>query len=116
MSGCVLRVRGDGFAAETFAAGHVLPYERIWKDSFNALASDCEGDDLLGQVKDSIQFLREHVSTLQALGAEGVEMSLDFGLWEKDTFTQSFVLPAELVRIAGELGVGLGISLYPVAP
>ncbi len=44
----------------------------------------------------------------------GVESAcLDFAVEEKDTFTQCSYLEPELLKLAGGLGIGIEISLYP---
>jgi hypothetical protein len=40
---------------------------------------------------------------------------LDFAVWRKDTASQFFHFPPELVSNAGALGVGLEISVYAAA-
>jgi hypothetical protein len=43
----------------------------------------------------------------------GVEaVTLDFGIWRRDVVVQCDHFSEELVRLAGELGVGLELSAY----
>jgi hypothetical protein len=113
----MLRASGIGFPARNFLAAHLLPSEACWDDAFNSLVSEADGDDLAGQVQDALAYLKRHRPALQALTATpGVTATLDFGLWQSDGASQSVVLPVELVRAAGLLGLGLGVSVYAVAP
>ncbi|MGY1459837.1 MULTISPECIES: hypothetical protein [unclassified Luteimonas] len=117
MAGCVLRAAGPAFAPEAFLASFPLPDANHRESSLNVLVSDRDGDDLSGQVLDALSFLREHAAAVKALVAlPGVSASLDFGLWQKDTMSQSVSFAPDLVALAGELGLGLEASLYAVAP
>lgn len=117
MSGCVLRAAGSGFSPESFLTAFPLPDANHRGDALNVLVSDRDGADLAGQVRDALAFLRLHASAVKALlSMPGVEASLDFGLWRKDTLSQSVLFPPTLTALAGELGLGLEVSLYVVAP
>jgi hypothetical protein len=37
---------------------------------------------------------------------------LDFGIWRRDAFAQCDHFPAELVRVAGALDMGLELTVY----
>jgi hypothetical protein len=57
---------------------------------------------------------REMILTLQSF--DGVdEIGLDFGIDWRDCVAQFDHLPAELIRVCGELGLSIEISHYPVA-
>jgi hypothetical protein len=70
---------------------------------------------LSGQVKDAIVFLQKHQSEIARLaGFPGVEgRTLDFGYHNRNVFVQCDYLPPELLVLAGSLGVGIELSLYP---
>ena len=75
---------------------------------------------IANQVNDVIAFLRKYYEDLASLpGASGVEaVWLDFGyecrLNGKEICVQCDYLPPELLRLAGELGIGIELSLYPM--
>jgi len=71
-------------------------------------------DDFGKQVEESIDFLRSNREELLRLKTfEGVEdLRLDFGVSRRKTIGQYQFLPSELVTLAGELGLGLEISIY----
>jgi hypothetical protein len=117
MTGCVLRATGADFAPSAFLAKFPLSAANLGESSLNVVVSDCDGADLAGQVRDAMSFLHAHASAIRALTAlPGVNAVLDFGLWRKDTMSQSVSFPPDLVILAGGLGLGLGASLYAGVP
>jgi hypothetical protein len=75
---------------------------------------------LAGQARDAVAFLKDHADELNVLrAAPGVEnMRLDFPLdlrIDRETVMAQFdYFPSELVSLAGALGLGLELSIYPV--
>ena len=127
MPGCVLRATGDGFQAEkfletstlspcnVFRKGERKSGDRVWDTSgITVVVSDAPGDEPGRQVREAVSFLSAHREELARLGAfDGLaEMGLDFGLNRKDGFVQSICFPAELVALAGELHIGIEVSVY----
>lgn len=79
--------------------------------------SEKDFDDLSGQVNEATVFLETHRDEIVRLAAyPGVEgcLVLDFGVARRDVYVQCDYLPPELVRLAGELGLGIEISRYPI--
>jgi len=66
------------------------------------------------QVSDAIEFLRNNREELQRLRSfEGLDfLGLDFGVNRKDAFGQFVSFPSELVTLAGEIRLGLEVSIY----
>jgi hypothetical protein len=66
------------------------------------------------QVTDAIKFLARHRSALRRLrGATGVEdMTLDFGVADRDVAAQFDYFPPELLAAAGSIGIGIEVSRY----
>ena len=117
MSGCVLRATGSDFSPVSVLTAFPLPGANHRGSALNVIVSDCDGADLSGQIRDALAFLQLYASAVRALvTTPGVEASLDFGLWRKDTFSQSVSFPPALTALAGELGLGLEASLYVAAP
>ena len=79
------------------------------------VASNADFDNFEEQKKDAISFLRDNASPIREImsipGHEGAE--LDFGINRRDVLVQSDSLPAELAKLAGELGIDIMLSLYP---
>lgn len=115
MSGCVLRVHGSGFDAKRFVAESGLKVLRPSESSFNVGVSCRSADDLPGQISDALRFMDSHVAVLVRLrSANGVEMTFDFCIAQKDVVGQFLRFPAELVRRAAEFGAGLEISVFAI--
>ncbi len=128
--GCVLRAYGSEFQVDSFLQGSSLtPYEIYRKgeerstehevhdsSGLKVEVSSAEFEDLQKQVADAISFLKTYWKELKRLrtypGVEGA--SLDFALTKRDVFCQYDTLPAELLYLAG--GVGLDIDLSQFAP
>jgi hypothetical protein len=136
MPGCILRVVGQAFEPETILAGLSLrPYaifrrgDKCFPESqrseklhdFGGFKCDVSSpdDNLAGQVIEAITFLSEHYEDLAQLASvPAIEAKyLDFGyccrLDSKRCCVQCDYLPADLLRLCGELGIGIELSLYP---
>ena len=87
---------------------------------FSVEVSRSSRSDLVGQVRDAVAFLKEHEVALARLhSTPGVEdMRLDFPvdlrIDRESVFAQFDFLPSELVSLAGALGLGLELSIYPL--
>jgi hypothetical protein len=69
------------------------------------------------QMRDAGRYLRLHARSIRALGRfPGVEsLTLDFGIAKRsDVVAQYQRFSAELVALAGRLGLALELSLYPI--
>jgi hypothetical protein len=125
---CVLRAIGKKFTVEDFLReSYLLPClvyhkgERRLKDSlwkvngFNVSVGDAELGDLEGQVQDAIAFLQDHRSELEKLQKYvGVErVFLDFALVQENSSVFSTSLPAELLRLAGDIGIDIELTYFP---
>ena len=79
--------------------------------------SDADFADLPKQIADAIRFLQTNAETIRAaVRFVGVERAtLDFAVESKDVMIDSNYLPPQLLQIAGELGVGIELSMYPPA-
>ena len=78
-------------------------------------ASDADFDEFPRQADEATAFLRNESEQVRRLcewpGVEGV--TLDFGVERRDVAVQCDVLPMELVRLAGSLGLAIEMSQYP---
>ena len=123
----LLRATGDEFDPESFLRESTLhPCNVFHKGSrrseksvgetsgITVPTSGAEMDQFEKQVEDSLEFLRSNQAELSRLKSfEGVEeLRLDFGVSRKDLFGQYQFLPPELVSLAGQLGLGLEVSIY----
>ena len=130
---CVLRVAGRSFDVDAYirrgklvpsgvyrrgeARFPTLPRARKSPESgFHIVVSKKDFDDLGGQVRDAVAFLGHHRRAIRALrGRKGVETAaLSFGVERRpEAVVQAEVFPEDLVRLAGQLGLALELSLYP---
>lgn len=130
---CVLRAGGELFDVDLYLSSSTLTACAIFhkgepqsslpgvkvrlseKSGINVDVSDKDFADLDGQITDAMAFLRSNLAELQRLavfpGVDGV--LIDFAVEAKDTFTQSYIFPAELLKLAGDLGISIEVSLYP---
>jgi hypothetical protein len=129
---CILRVGGASLSVDDLARSSTLkPYRidrkgelaRIRSRGMNSrsaahfLVSGREFDDLPGQISEAIAFLGTHGGAIRDLVAfPGVDGAvLDFGADWRDVAVQTDRFPAELLRLAGSLGLDLEITHYPLA-
>ena len=134
---CVLTATGLVFDVDAFVHDTSLtPYsifrkgERRFPNSernqerneFSGLkidVSEKEWDDLPGQLSDALTFLTSHSGELRRLvrfpGVEDVRLDFPYNLRidAKNVLGQCDYLPPALLREAGNLGVGIELSLYP---
>lgn len=78
--------------------------------------SDSDFDNLRDQIQDAISFIKQHKRDLeQLLKFPGIENAfLDFGINKRDFAIQSDDFPAELLFLAGSLGIGIRTSQFAV--
>lgn len=132
---CVLRASGAAFQPEAFLRASKLvpcavfhkgePRSRGTRDSDRREKAGFTVDvsaswlDLPAQVSDACAFLDEHRDDMARL-ADGIEdLRLDFPVTlridREEVWAQFHFLPHALVSRAGELGLGLELSVYPAA-
>ena len=129
MPGCVLRASGDEFvpaefldrssfnACNVFLLGERRGGSSVWTTSgFTVEVSSASGEEVEKQIQDALEFLDRHREELVRLvDTPGLtDLRLDFGVSRKKVFLQCNYLPPELLRAAGDLGIGIEISIYGV--
>ncbi|MGA7990946.1 MAG: hypothetical protein WCC53_05890 [Thermoanaerobaculia bacterium] len=87
-------------------------------NAFNIAVSSAPGTDLSAQVRDALRFIKKHARELRRLKATFPhgKPELDFAIWVKtpaETYTQSYQLPPALLKLAGDHGFAVRLSLYP---
>ncbi len=133
---CVLRVAGTQFDADKYLALSGLEATTVFHrgeprsaakpsgklnghSGFTVDVSDASRDGIGGQITDAIAFLKENGNAVRMLrAAPGVEdVFLDFPVDLRidgvNVIVQSDYLSPELVSLAGALGLGIEISIYP---
>lgn len=123
---CIFRVVGSDFDVDAFLNDFALtPYRVFHKGErrgeksiheqcgFTMVASDAEMEEPPQQVRDAIEFLKANQVELEKLRhVPGVTMCLDFGIADRDVVVQCDRFPPELLRLAGNLEIGIEISHY----
>lgn len=128
MPGCIFHATGENFAVDAFLRGGGLrPYQvmrrgepvrrtgRTYAHSgLKIEVSEVDGI-LAEQVGDAIRFLAGNEAELVRLRAfPGVgDLRLDFGYHARDVALPCEYLPPEFLLLAGRIGVGVELSLYP---
>jgi len=132
---CVLRILGENFEVDRFISKSMLaPYKKWHKGepkfalkpegpkSLNSglaiLVSESNWEDFNSQVKNSLSFLKRNKEKLQYITlTKGIEYAvLDFGITlriDNDKLLyQTNYFPKELLKICGNLGIGIELSIY----
>ena len=130
----VLRASGEDFDPEGFVATSPFQPSHVYRkgepmfpasqpegrrndrSGLNLVVSEADFDEFPRQVREAAAFLHDHRSELARLrDFRGVDdLTLDFGIARRDVVVQNDYFPPELLRIAGELGMGIELSQYPV--
>ena len=118
---CVIRVSGaktsleEFFERSRFKDAVIAPSNlRPWKGA-NIEVSTASVGDLARQVRDAIGFLTTHQAQLKKLRRlRGVKtIVLDFALKRDDALaSQTAHLPARLIALASNVGMGVDVSYY----
>jgi hypothetical protein len=129
----VLRAYGTDFDVDVFLDGCTLPIcktsrrgepvfprsqpngRRNEQSGVHIVSSDADFDSLPDQITEAIAFLRNNNDQLQRLsGWPGIEsLTLDFGIHRRDATVQCDRFPADLLKLAGDLGIDVELSQYP---
>lgn len=114
---CELRLGGSKEAVQRFVARNFLVPDAVFEKGINICVSDAGFDDVQGQIEEAIAFLETSGEQLYEICKSfGIERArLDFGLEQKDTWTQGCTLPADLLYLAGSYNIDIELSLYPVS-
>jgi hypothetical protein len=133
---CILTIRGENLDVEDFIQKSGLkPYKKFFKgeprirtnpdgnknpfSGLSIVASNADFDQLDKQIEDTIHFLSTNKERLQliALIKEVDFATIDFAITiridMKRVVFQFEHFPSELLKLSGDLGIGLDISLYP---
>lgn len=128
MPGCVFRVASIDFNVDEFLATTSLHPCDVYrkgepkvksgklhdKSGITVVVSEASGDEFAQQIQDAIVFLENNKAEINRLQnyVKSAEMGLDFGIWSKEIFVQSYYLPPKLLQLAGDIGIGIELSIY----
>jgi hypothetical protein len=109
---CVLRVTADGLD-ESLSHMLLKPY-RFERGTAPFQVSQCDFNNLHGQVQDAAEFLdANEIDLAKLLGTPGAAGVLDFAVEVVVAEFRFASFPSNLVRKAGSLGLALEVSQYP---
>jgi hypothetical protein len=126
---CYLRVAGGNFDVDGFLSrSRMLTPENITKwrkgepfrrgerknSGFMFEICEVESEGIEEPATKAIDFLRGNFEELKHLmeQADGADSYLQFVIDKRDVANQNDLFPAELVRLAGSLGLGILLSKY----
>jgi hypothetical protein len=134
---CILTIGGRNLDIEEFVkTTKLVPYrksykgqpkfktkpdgEKLTRSSLSIEASKADFDNFKKQIADTTLFLKKNKNKLAHVAAtKGIDYAtLDFGINlridKEKVLTQSDKFPSKLLKLAGELGLGIEISIYCV--
>jgi hypothetical protein len=106
---CSIKHKGEPRMV-TKPEGHIMPHSVL-----STLASKADFNEFDKQIKDVIRFIKRNREKLELIqSTKGVEYAgFDFSVdHDCGKFCQSLYLPPELIKLAGELGLHIEISVY----
>ncbi|GFE58738.1 DUF4279 domain-containing protein [Geobacter sp. AOG1] len=127
---CVFRVFGDNLEIDALLEKLNMEPYRLWRKGEPRnwrfpegkksecsgacfTASDAEMWEFPIQVEETTEFLKMHEKDIKTIVAfPNAEAALDFGIELKRDFLNCDYLPPELLRLAGNLGIGIELSHY----
>lgn len=128
MPSCIFHVGGPNFEVDAYlASSGLVPYQvfhigtpRGWRgrlhDRSGFKIHVCDGEGIVArQEVEALTFLRSHQTDLARLATwpEVTHRYLNFGYWRREVLVQSEFLSPDLLALAGSLGIGILLSMYP---
>ena len=134
---CILTLSGRNFDVDVFTDTTKLrPYRKSYKgqpkfkskpdgekltsSSMSIETSKAEFDNFKKQIDDTITFLKRnkeklgHVALTKGIESAVLNFGIDLRIDKKKVLTQSDTFPSELLKLAGDLGLDIELSIYPV--
>jgi hypothetical protein len=124
---CILRVAGKDLNLKDLLKINLKPDSTYEKGSprrkgskssssgARYVVSEADFDQFEQQKLDAIKFLKRNKDRIQEImdlnGIDGAD--LDFGIHRRDVPVQCDNFPSDLIKLAGNLGLGLELSQYP---
>ena len=128
---CYLRVYGDELNVKELIETLEVKPSKVWEkglprfksnpnklnknSGFNIEISDAEWNEFEKQKEMAIEYLEIHKTILSSvISYSGVEGGyLDFGIEWRNEAVQSDSFPPILIKLAGQIGLGIELSQYP---
>ncbi len=130
---CILTVSNKTKSFKEFLATTSLPYYTVYEKGeksdipsiksayvrygFSCDVSDRPWDDLDGQIRDSIRFMKKYAHEFKKLRRQYRGLDIDFSFPYYCRLSERVVaqyddFPPEFLTLAGRLGIGLELGLY----
>lgn len=130
---CILRVAGKDLNLKALLGINIVP-DSTWEkgeprspskpdgkknsdSGANYVVSEADFDEFELQKNDAITFLMDNKNQIQEImklpGNDGAV--LDFAINRRDVFVQYDNFPPKLIRLAGNLNLGIELSQYPIS-
>ena len=94
--------------------------EKLTRSSISVQTSKADFDNLKKQIADTTRFLKRnkdklfHVGSTKGIDHAVLDFGIDLRIDRKNVLTQSDTFPNELLKLAGDLGLDIELSIYPV--
>ena len=134
---CILNIAGKNFDVDAFVDKSKLrPYrksykgqpkfktkpegEKLTRSSMSIETSKAEFGNFKKQIDDTIRFLKRnkdklaHVTLTKEIEYAVLNFGIDLRIDKKKVLTQSDTFPSELLKLAGDFGLDIELSIYPV--
>lgn len=134
---CILTISGRNLNVDAFTDTTKLrPYRKSYKgqpkfntkpdgeklshSSLSIETSKADFDNLRKQIADTIRFLKRnkdkltHIASTKGVDHAVLDFGIDLRIDKKMILTQSETFPSELLKLAGDLGLDIELSIYPV--
>ena len=95
--------------------GEKLPYSLL-----KIQTSKADFDNLVKQIKETIKYLKRnkeklsHILVTPEIEYAILDFGIDLTIDRKKTLTQSSLFPNDLLKLAGDLGLDIELSIYPI--
>jgi hypothetical protein len=134
---CILTIRGKNLDVNAFVDKSKLkPYRKSYKgqpklklkpnseklshSSLSIETSKADFDNLKKQIADTIAYLKRnkhkltHIASTKEIQYAILDFGIDLRIDRKKVYIQSDTFPSTLLKLAGDLGLDITLSLYPV--
>ena len=130
---CILRASGSNFDVDCFLSQNLFKIDSLWRkgdkkfpqlasskinqtSGIRILVSDADFSQLKTQIEDATVFLSKNLESIKNLVCySGIEhVVLDFGAEISPPGWASFTFPVKILTLAGEAGLPLCMSVYPI--
>jgi hypothetical protein len=94
--------------------------EKLTYSLLSVETSKADFSDLQKQIKDTIRYLERnkekltHISLTNKVQHVTLNFGIDLKVNRKNILTQSELLPSKLLKLAGDLGIDIELSLFPI--